>query len=399
MLNIEKILKRSWHILWSYKLLWVFGFLLALTAGGSSMPRFNSFFNNRRPMRPTGIEVPRGFEGLRGDTFAEKLGDGLRQMGWALQKLQEQHPQEFRLGIALMVTFFAAVLLFSLLGAFLRYTAETASIRMVAEYEFTGLKVGFRQAWRYGWSRQAWRLFLVNFVVHLPVLALFVVLGLAAWWVFSAILGGVRSTIFSAVIAASGLAFLLIFITAVVMVVFYVLRDFAWRLVALDGAGVMESLRLAWALVKRHWKNVGLVWLVMVGLKIAWGILFFILVFPLLVVSIFTAVAGLLVAVLPALLTAGVASLLSAPSYWPWLFAAVIALPFFFVVAFSPILLVSGWWRIYQSSTWTLTYRELKALEAVSSLPPELEPQNAPDAGPEAGPDVGAEIGPDILPS
>jgi hypothetical protein len=53
-------------------------------------------------------------------------------------------------------------------------------------------------------------------------------------------------------------------------------------------------------------------------------------------------------------------------SHWPWIFAALIGLPFFLVVAFSPVLLVSGWGRIYQSSAWTLTYRELKALEAVA---------------------------------
>ena len=35
MINIGKILKRSWHILWNYKILWIFGFLLAITAGGS----------------------------------------------------------------------------------------------------------------------------------------------------------------------------------------------------------------------------------------------------------------------------------------------------------------------------------------------------------------------------
>jgi hypothetical protein len=31
-----KILKRAWHILWSYRALWIFGLILALTAAGSS---------------------------------------------------------------------------------------------------------------------------------------------------------------------------------------------------------------------------------------------------------------------------------------------------------------------------------------------------------------------------
>jgi hypothetical protein len=85
-----------------------------------------------------------------------------------------------------------------------------------------------------------------------------------------------------------------------------------------------------------------------------------------LIVSIFTAVGGVLVAITPTLLTVGVASLFSAPDYWPWVFAAIIGLPFFFVVAFSPIFLVNGWGQIYQSNVWTLTYRELKALETVA---------------------------------
>jgi hypothetical protein len=237
---------------------------------------------------------------------------------------------------------------------------------MVDEYEQTGVKVGFRQGWKYGWSRASWRLFLINFVVHLPVLVLFVVLGLVAWWIFSAALSGVQSALVTSLIAGIGLAFLFIFITVVAMVVLYVLRDFAWRMVVLEGAGVMESLRTATALVRRQWKNVGLMWLVMIGIKIAWGIAFFILIFPLLIVSILTAVGGVLVAIVPSLVTAGIASLLSAPDYWPWIFAAIIGLPFFFVVTFSPILLVSGWGQIYQSSVWTLTYRELKALESVT---------------------------------
>jgi hypothetical protein len=275
------------------------------------------------------------------------------------------------MGIGVLITFVVMVLLFGILTAVLRYVAETSTIRMVDEYEQSGVKVGFRQAWSYGWSRSAWRLFVVNFIVHLPVLALFGVLILLGWWVFSAVMGGLQSQIISSLIASTGLAFLLIFITVIVMVVLYVLRDFAWRLIVIEGTPALPALRSAAALVRRQWKNIGLMWLVMVGLKIAWAIVFIILLIPLLVVSVFTALGGVLVAVLPALATAGIASLLSAPEYWPWAFAAIIAFPFFLVVAFSPVFLVSGWAQTYQSSTWTLTYRELKALEAVT---PEAAP-------------------------
>src|SRR5512136_2699069 len=36
MISIGKILKRAWHILWNYRVLWIFGILLAITAGGSA---------------------------------------------------------------------------------------------------------------------------------------------------------------------------------------------------------------------------------------------------------------------------------------------------------------------------------------------------------------------------
>lgn len=366
MLDITKILKRSWHILWNYRTLWIFGFILALAIGGNNFGNHSRYSvndgnNNQRP----GIQTPGGWEGLHGNTPSEKLNDAFRQINDGIQQLRAEHPVEFRMGIAVAITLVIVILIFSIVIAILRYVAETAIIRMVNEYEQTDVKVGFRQGWKYGWSRASWRLFLINFVTHIPALVLFVILGLVAWWIISAALSGVESTLINSLVAGIGLSFLFIFITAILMVVLLLLRDFAWRMAVLEGTGVMESLQLATSLVKRNWKSVGLMWLVMIGVRIVWAIAFFILIFPLLIVLILTAVGGVLVAIVPSLLTAGVASLFSAPDYWPWIFALIIGLPFFFIVAFSPIFLVSGWGQIYQSSVWTLTYRELKALDVV----------------------------------
>jgi hypothetical protein len=371
MLDVTKILKRSWHIVWNYRTLWIFGFILAVTIGGNSFGNGggnSSSSGGSQNNQQQNIRPPEGWnwQGLKGETPIEKLNDAFGQAGAAIQKLQAEHPVEFRMGIAVAITILVMILIFGIIGAILRYIAETATIRMVDEYEQTGVKVGFRQGWKYGWSREAWRLFLINFVVNIPVLVLFVILGLIIWWIISAALSGVQSALVTSLIAGIGLAFISILVTVVLMVVLHLLRDFAWRTTILEGTGVFESLRLATALVRRNWKSAGLMWLVMIGIRIAWGIAFFIVVIPLLIVSIITAVGGVVVAIVPTLLTAGVASLLSAPDYWPWIFAAVIGLPFFGIVAFSPIFLANGWGLTYQSSVWTLTYRELKALEAVS---------------------------------
>ncbi len=368
MLDIKKILLRSWHILWNYRTLWIFGFILALAVGGNNFGNNNSYSvndgnnNNQQP----GIQAQGEWEGLRGDTPAEKLNDGFRQINEAIAQLRAEYPVEFRMGIAVAITLVVVILILSIVTAILRYVAETATIRMVDEYEQTDVKVGFRQGWKYGWSRASWRLFLINILAHIPALVLFVILGLVAWWIISTALNGTKSALITSLIAGIGLSFLFIFITAILMIMLYLLRDFAWRMTVLEGTGPLESLRLATSLVKRNWKSVGLMWLVMVGLRIAWAVAFFILIFPLLIVSILTAVVGVLVAIVPSLLTVGVASLLSVPDYWPWIFALIVGLPFFFVVAFSPIFLVSGWGQIYQSSVWTLTYRELKALDVVA---------------------------------
>ena len=372
MFDIRKILSRSWHILWNYRVLWIFGFLLAIGTGNADLGNQSRWsFNDGQRNPPSEQDwTPEAWQGeewedIEGDTFDETFRNVLRQIGLGFEMLREDHPEEFRLGIGVAITAFFVVLIFGTLVAVLRYTAENATIRMVNDYEDTGVKLGFREGWRLGWNRQALRLFLVNFVVNLPVLALFVILGLVAWMIFSALMGGAQATIISSLIAGGGIAFLAILVTVVVMAVLYIVRDFAWRYVSLEDQHTMESLRSGWALLRKEWRNIGLMWLIMIGINIAWGLAFIILVIPLLVASIITAVGGLAVALVPSLLTAGIAGLLSAPGYWPWIFAAVVGAPLFFLVTFSPVLLVSGWILIYNSSVWTLTYRELMAIDMV----------------------------------
>jgi len=364
MFDVKRILSRSWHILWSYRVLWIFGFMLALGVGGGNSGGNSNYSPGDRDRAMA--EWRTDWQSLHGKDAAQILQEVFRWVGQEVQKFQAEYPVEFSMIVAAILAALVVILLFSLLTTFLRYVAETASIRMVDEYEQTGKKVGFRQGWRYGWSRAAWRLFLTDLLVNIPLLILFVILGLMIWWIVTSALSGVESSLITSLIAGIGLAFLSTFIVIVLLVILYVLRDFAWRMIALEGMGVMDSLRNALGLVRRQWKNVGLMWLVMLGLRILWTIVFFILILPLLIVSILTAVGGLLVAIIPSLLTAGIASLLSAPNYWPWVFAAIVGLPLFAVVAFSPILLVQGWGLIYQSSVWTLTYRELKTIEAMS---------------------------------
>jgi hypothetical protein len=76
---------------------------------------------------------------------------------------------------------------------------------------------------------------------------------------------------------------------------------------------------------------------------------------------------------LPALLAYGVAGLV-AQGATPWIAAAIVGAPIFIVIAVIPLLVLSGLAQTFQSSTWTLTYRELLALEAARPKSGDLPP-------------------------
>jgi hypothetical protein len=71
---------------------------------------------------------------------------------------------------------------------------------------------------------------------------------------------------------------------------------------------------------------------------------------------------------LPAMLAYAVTGLI-AQGATPWIAAAIVGVPIFIVVMAIPLALVSGLVQTFHSSTWTLTYRELAALEAAPQAP------------------------------
>jgi hypothetical protein len=209
-------------------------------------------------------------------------------------------------------------------------------------------------------------LFLINLVISLPVILLVVLglgIGVGVYFLIVA-----DNPLFSVpgVIAMIGLVFLLIFLGVVLGVLLQLLRDFFWRACALEQVGVGEALRRGWSMARRNWKSVGLMWLVMIAVRIGWSIalvIAFVLSLPLLLV---TGIVGLVVGGLPALLVGGLSSLfLGGPL--PWMIGAIIGLPLFLVVAFAPIIYFRGLELVYNSTVWTLTYRELNALQSLAA--------------------------------
>ncbi len=359
MIDIGKILKRNWHILWNYRILWIFGFMLALTGGGSGAGSSGSGyqFSSNRSLNGGNGNNPNFQPG----PFWRALTDWFNQNVTPLFSHPDQHVTTF---IWIGVAFLLFILIAAVIAAFIRYVSETAVIRMVDEYEQTGQKVGFKQGWKMGWNRRAFRMWVIDLIINLPVI-LFIglLIGLGVLIFFSLINGNAALAI-GGTITVIGCAFLFIFAFIVLMVFLRLLRQFFVRAAALEEAGIGESFRRGWAMFKNNWKSAALMWLVMLGFGIGFGIVGMILFFVLIPAYLILVLPAALVAAIPAAIAFGITSIF-ASGLLAWIVAILAALPFFFMVMLAPLTFVSGWIMIYTSGVWTLTYREIKALETV----------------------------------
>jgi len=365
-----KILKRAWHILWSYRALWVFGLILALTAAGSSGgngnngARFSGDSSNQSYEAPLPEnwreEISKAFAEA-GKEFSRILEDGLPALGISKGELTAL--------LWVGAVFVLVMLVVGLVMTIARYVSETAVIRMVDEYEATDTKMTVRQGFRIGWSRTSWRLFLINLIVNIPVFLLLVVMGVAGFVIYTMVAGQSGDFAVAGIVGVIGVVFLAIFVVVILSIFLGLLRHFFWRVCALENVGVGESLQRGFTLVRENWKNVGLMWLVMIGLGIAWMLVSIIAIILTIPIVAITAIIGALVAAIPGLLLVGLFSTFL-NGYLPWIVGGLFVLPLFFTLAFSPWVLLTAWQQVYTSTVWTLTYREIKALPAET---PEME--------------------------
>jgi hypothetical protein len=338
-----KVLKRAWHMVWRYRALWIFGIILALTT--TSWPAATLYQsrweeNDRTLWR---MELP---EDMR------------REIGELVELFTEGIPPDVLSTIVAVGVGLACVIFFLYVAAKVaRYVGETALIRMVDDYEERGEALSVRQGLRLGWSRTAWRLFLIDLVIDLPVaLALLLLFALAfaplLLWTSGSEAAGLVGTV-----TTIGLFFLSIFLLIIVRAVLSLLKRFFRPACALDGLGVTESIRHGYAVVRQYLKDTGLMWLIMAGVDIGWPIVMF----P---VGLLLAGMGTVLGGFSALLVGGLARLFLSGGT-AVLLAVAIGIPIFLLLLIAPLVFLGGLREVFQSSTWTLTYRELRALESL----------------------------------
>ena len=403
-MNASETLKQAWKILVSYRLLWIFGFILALTTtswesalltdGNSwqedrgiviktdesqlSLPSADVTFDFRpedgflilfpdRPGQPIvvhtkgefSIELPRSMQ-RELDELGRFFEEGLP-------------PDVTEAVIGSLATISIVILVAILLATVFRYVAEAAIIKAVDDQATSGKKAGLRRLLRWGWSVTAWRFFLIDLVVRLPLAVIFFALFLLA---FSPLLLWVTAEPGAAVlgtIASAGLFYVILVLALVTGFMASILTQFFRRVCALEGTGVTTSIVRGFQIVWRNLKDVAIMTVFMIGASLGWVILLIpasLVLIP--VILLFVIIGGLTTAAV-VLSLGGLASLLL-NDVVAWVLAGSVGLAIFIPIVGAPFFFLGGLLQVFKSSSWTLTYRQLAAMEKEE---PETSPKVA----------------------
>ncbi|MFC2015740.1 hypothetical protein ACFLUM_02285 [Chloroflexota bacterium] len=376
-MDYGKVLKRSWHMVSRYRALWIFGIVLGIVTFSWEWALLSDSNGENRHAR--GIVITP----MDGETFHDALERTLQQeLDWVerdianalrdLDQLLTQGPgRRFVVDITTILAVLAAALAITLVvNKVARYVSEAALIRMVGEYEDTGERRGMWQGLRLGLSRTAWRLFLIDLVIDVPVILAFLLLFALA---FTPLVFGIRGSAPGTVLAGSlltgGLFMAGIALAVVAGTLLSVVKRFFRQACALENLGVMASIRRGWAVVRHRPADVLVMWLIMLGIGLAWAVVIafsFVVLFPILI--LFIALGGL-AGVLPAYLVFLLSSLVFEGAL-PLLLGGMVWLPVFVLVMLAPWWCLGGLMEVLKSSAWTLTYRELRAV--ADALPDQM---------------------------
>jgi hypothetical protein len=322
-MSYANLVERAWRIAWRYRALWLFGLFLAIFGGGAGgAPSFSGNLAD--------------FSRAWGERAAPWPG-GLPLVGLA----------------ALLFGAAAIALAVGLAGMLLRYLSETALIRMVDRYEEQGQEASVAEGFRLGWSRPALELFLIDLVIGLPValvLGFLFAISLAPLflWATENRALGILGTL--ATLAA---LFVTIVLALLVTLTLSVLKPFIRRACVLGRRGIFGSIasgaRLAW----RRLGNALGIWLIALGIRIAYGL-----------AALLAAIVLGAIALPMALFFGGGAALLarlvlnSAPM--AMMLGGLVAAPVFFVIIVLPLLFLGALFQTLLSTIWTLAYRQLR---------------------------------------
>ena len=360
-MNYTNILKRAWRNVLNYRALWIFGIILALVTFSWETAAFIG-----RDDESGGISVVRGPDETFGEALERTLQRELDQADRALEEfLARELTIEVESDIAAVITVLlsTAVALY-ITGRMARYVSETALIRMVSRHQETGQQQTIRQGFRLGWSRSAWRLLLIELLVNLVAVAASLLLFALIFSPMPLWIEGSESTVIAGAILTAAIFLLAVLVIVLVGVFISLLKIFSRRACAIEGLGVTASIYRGYALLRQNLKRILPLGLVMFAVNASWPALlgfFLILLFGI----------GILLGGLPALLVNWLVGLVAAGETAVFIAAAIGVIILILILA-APLAWLGGMRRVFLSSMWTLTYRELCQLEQLArEVPPE----------------------------
>ena len=312
-MNYSRLINRAFQITWRYKVLWIFGILLALTSGGGGGGGGGSGGN--RTTMPT---LPSQFPTLGAP--------------------------EWQLISGLILLCCCIFLILMVVGTIVRYVARAGLYRSVDQIEETGVAPKWREAFRLGWSNRSFRMWLLDLIVGIPfVIAaiLLVLLGATPLLLLAVDSSAVKAL---GVIATIGLELLILLLIMIAAFALGLLGQFWAREIALADRSVGQALAMGYAAVRSRLKDSVLTWLMLFGLGLAYGLVSIALVFIL---------GGIGLAV-----GFGIGLPLYAMTKSVGWSVAMGLLPFIAILA-VPLIFVQGLWLTFESSAWTLAYREI----------------------------------------
>lgn len=237
-MDYGRMIKQAWAIAWRYKILWVFG----LFVGG-------------------------GFSGGSSNWSGDLGGTEFSRFG--LDPYQLERTVERNLPIILAAAAF--LVLFAIFMIVIGVAARGGLIYLVNEAA-EGREVRGGAGWAVGF-RMWLRVFGIGFVLYVPFIVVALVLLFVAFVPLFAVTGGTETALGGVFSLCCGIS-----VAAVLLLlggfVAGLLEALATRHAVIDDVGVFASIGRAWSALRSRFKDVFLMWLVLLGIGIAVGIAF-----------------------------------------------------------------------------------------------------------------------------
>ena len=319
-MNYGALIGRAWQITWRYKVLWIFGILLALTMSS-------------------------------GGTAGGGGGNG----GFGSGASATMESAAFAPVLASFLMLCCCALLFLIVVAVIvQYVARTALYRSVDQIEEAGDGPTWREGFRLGWSSRALRMFLLDLIIGVVfVLAAMLLVGLGALPLLLLVFDNEAARIIG-IVATIGLEMLIFFGLMVVGVLISIGGQFWRREIALANRGIGAALSGGVTMARHSAGNVGIMWIILTVIGVVFGLVTAMVFFALAFMA-FGAGGGLGYAVY---------ALTDSPGL-----AILVGLPIFLLITMIPIAIVRGIYLVFDSSAWTLVYREVAGSETTSLVP------------------------------